>query len=153
MECIGKSLTIKFSLQCNGCVSVEVHAVKMPVGFGKALKTIGRQLSYLVHLKRSIVEVQAEKNCLAHALLIAIARVTDDPNYKAYRQGRKIAPKVQHLLETTGIILDEGGGGIQELVQFQEHFKDCRIVVYAGLECRNIMYDGGVLSSETQSTI
>ena len=126
----------------------EVHAVKMPVGFGKALKMMGRQLVNLVHLKRSIVEVQAEKDCLAHALIIAVARVNNDPNYKAYRQGRKLAPKVQHLLETTGIRLDEGGGGLQELAQFQKYFKDYRIVVYAGLECGNIMYDGGVPSSK-----
>jgi len=44
----------------------------------------------MMHLKRSIVEVKAEQNCLAHALVIAIAKVDNDPNYKAYIQGRKI---------------------------------------------------------------
>jgi hypothetical protein len=39
---------------------IDVHSVKMPVGFGKkALKTKGRPLSVMAHLKRSIVEVQA----------------------------------------------------------------------------------------------
>ena len=45
----------------------EVHAVKMPVGFGKALKMMGRQLSNIVHLKCSIVEVQAEKDSCPRA--------------------------------------------------------------------------------------
>jgi len=63
----------------------------MPGGFGKhALKSMGRQLSTMAHLKRSIVEVKTEENCLANALVIAIAKVENDPNYKAYRQGRKI---------------------------------------------------------------
>ena len=70
---------------------VTVHSIKMPGGFGKhALKSMGRQLSTMAHLKRSIVEVKTEENCLANALVIAIAKVENDPNYKAYRQGRKI---------------------------------------------------------------
>jgi len=56
-------------------------------------------------LKKSIVEVKAEENCLAHALKIAIAKVDNETNYKAYRKGRKILPVVRDLLETTGIDL------------------------------------------------
>jgi hypothetical protein len=114
---------------------VEVNSVRMPSGSGiKALKFKGRPLSNLIHLKRSIVRVKAEKNCLAHALIIAIARITGDPNYKSYSNGYKLGPVVQQLLETTGISL-EGGGGIPELTRFQDHFKEYRIVVYSGLNC------------------
>jgi hypothetical protein len=94
----------------------------------------------MTHLKKSIVEVQAEEYCLAHALVIAIAKVTNDPNYKVYRQGWKIFPVVQNLLETTGIYLDNGGD-IPELIRFQEHFKEYRIVVYEGLDCDHIIFD------------
>jgi hypothetical protein len=48
---------------------------------------MGRPLSVMAHVKRSIIEVNADKNCLAHALIIAIARLTKDPNYTAYRRG------------------------------------------------------------------
>jgi len=55
----------------------------MPVGFCKnVLKSRGRPLCVMAHLKRSIVEVKAEENCLAHALLVA-AKVEIDPDYKA----------------------------------------------------------------------
>jgi hypothetical protein len=111
----------------------------MPIGFGR-VKTKGRPLSVTAHLKKSIVEVKAETNCLAHALIIAIAK-TNDPNYKAYRQGRKILPMDDKLLETTRIDLKDGGG-IQELMKFQEHFKEYRIVVYGGLNCEAIVFDG-----------
>jgi len=125
---------------------VEVHSIMMPVGFGKvAMKTKGRSLSVMAHWKRSIVEVKAEENCLAHALVIAVAKLTNDSNYKAFRQGRKIRPKVDHLLEITGIDLTNGRG-IPELTRFQELFIDYRIVVYGGLHCDEIIFDGRIES-------
>ena len=54
---------------------------------------MGRPLSVKTLLKKSIVQVKSERNFLAHAL-IAIAKLTNDPNYKANIQGRKIYPKV-----------------------------------------------------------
>jgi hypothetical protein len=51
---------------------MTVHSVKMPIGHGGgAIATKGRPLESMVHLKRSIVQVKAENNCLAHALVIA----------------------------------------------------------------------------------
>jgi len=83
----------------------------MPVGFGKSsIKTRGRPLSVMAHLKTSIVVVKAELNCLAPAPVMSIAKVENDPVYKAYRQGRRLRQKVQNLLETTGIDLSNGAG-------------------------------------------
>ena len=76
------------------------------------------------------MKVKSETNCLAHELIIAIAKITDDPNYKSYRDGRKLGPVLQRLLETTVISLDQGGG-VRELVQFEEYFKEYRIVVFS----------------------
>ena len=126
---------------------MTVHSVKMPVDFGRGVKTKGRPISVMAHLKESIIKVEAEENCLAHALLIAISRINKGPKYESYRKGYKIRPAVQNLLETTGINLDRGGG-IRELEQFQEHFKDYRIVVYAGLNCDAIYLDGHVNSEK-----
>jgi hypothetical protein len=124
-----------------------VHSVKMPVGFERGVKTKGRPIYVMAHLKKSIIEVKAEENCLAHALLIAISRINKDPKYESYRKGYKIRPAVQNLLETTGINLDRKGG-IRELTQFQDYFKDYRIVVYAGLNCDAIYFDGHVNSEK-----
>jgi hypothetical protein len=99
----------------------------------------------MAHIKRIIIEVKAAENCLAHALVIAIAKATNDPNYKAYRQGRKIRPVVQNLLATTGIDLSQRAG-IPEIERFQDHFCDYKIVVYGGLTCDNIMFEGRVES-------
>jgi hypothetical protein len=98
----------------------------------------------MVHLKRSIVEVRAEENCLAHALVTAMARVTNDPNYQSYRKGRKkILPKDRDILQALGLELSRGG--IPELHAFQRYLSQYRIVVYSGLKCE-IVLDGQVTS-------
>ena len=40
------------------------------------------------------------------------------------------------------------GGGVPELYLFQEHFKDYRIIVYEGLNCDDIIFDGQVESEK-----
>ena len=65
---------------------MTVHSVKMPIGHGR-IATMATPLETIVHLKRSIVEVKTEENFLAHALLISIAKLTNDSNYVAYRKG------------------------------------------------------------------
>jgi len=84
------------------------------------------------------VELKAEKNCLAHALIKAIAKVDNDAIYTAYRKGRKIRPVVETLLKETCIDLTKGAG-ILELNCFQD-----KIVVYQGLGLEDIMFEGHV---------
>jgi len=101
----------------------------------------------MFHLKRSIIEVKAKTDCLAHALIITIARITNDPDYNSYRHGYKILQKVQHLLQTTGINLQHAGG-IQEFQRFQDHLSEYRIVVYGRLYCGDIIFDGEGISEK-----
>jgi len=117
----------------------------MPVGFGKrAIKSRGRLLSVMAHLKTSVVEVKASKNCFAHEI-ISIANKENEPDYKEYRKGRKIRPVVQKLLAKTGIDLSEGGR-IPEIIKFQEHFREYKLTVYQGLACEYIIFEGYVES-------
>jgi hypothetical protein len=69
---------------------LEVHLdhVRMPAVNGKeAEKTKGRSLDVLSAIKRSIVTVTAAVLCLAHALIIAVARENNDPKYASYTVG------------------------------------------------------------------
>jgi len=95
----------------------------------------------MAQLEKSIVELKAEENCLTHALIIATAKVDIDSNYDAYRKGRKIRHGVQTLLEMTGIDLTNGTG-IPEIGRFQDQFREYKIVVYRGLNCDNVMFEG-----------
>jgi hypothetical protein len=67
---------------------IDIHSVAMPVGFGR-LKTMGRPVDELINRKTSIILVKADENCLAHAIVIAIARINKDPDYKLFIQGAK----------------------------------------------------------------
>jgi len=74
---------------------VTVNSVTMPVGIGgDRMKRKGKPPTTMAHLKCSIVEVRAEENSLAHEIVIAIARLNNDPNYTSYMKGRKIRPVV-----------------------------------------------------------
>jgi len=78
----------------------------------------------------------------------AIARLENNPKYISYRKGRKtILPIVQSLLETTGIDL-KNGGGVPEIRRFQDHYTEYKIVVYSGLNCEDIIFEGQVTSEK-----
>jgi len=99
----------------------------MRVCFGLTIKTLGRPLSVTAHLKENIVEVKAADNCLAHALITAIAKVDNVSKYKSYRDGWKIRHVVQNLLDTTGIDLNNCAGYLEFTrfqVQIQEYSQD-----------------------------
>lgn len=84
---------------------------------------------------------------MAHALIIAIAKLNNDPNYESYCPGNSIHLVVRQLLEMVGIY-PTNGAGIPELTIFQEHFHDYKTVVYDGLKCDSIMFEGQVESSK-----
>ena len=71
---------------------IQVDIVHMPAGNG-GVKAKGRSVSNLSHIKTSIVQVKSRSNCLAHALLIAVAKIENHPEYKSYIMGRKIEKK------------------------------------------------------------
>ena len=120
----------------------------MSFGFCKhAIKCRGKLLPVISHLKRSVVEVRAEENCLTHALIIAIAKLDKDSIYAAFRKGRKKGHVVRTLFETTGIYLSNGAA-IPEIVRFHEHIREYNVVVYHCLKCGNIMFVGKVDSAK-----
>jgi hypothetical protein len=125
-------------------LNIVVHRVGMPVGFER-VKTKGRPVDIMAHMKRIIIEVKAKENCLAHALVIAIAKATNDPNYNSYRRGYKLRLVLDNLLATTGIDLSQGAG-IPEIEIFQDHYGEYKIVGYEGLNCDNIKSEGRVES-------
>ena len=125
----------------------HVDIVHMPSGNG-GVKEKGRSVENLSYLKKSIVTVKSRRNCLAHALIIAIARLENDINYTSYRKGYKIEAKVNELLAKTGIDLSNGGG-LKELQQFSNNLPDYRIVVFNGLNEKSLMFENGRLGKKT----
>ena len=77
---------------------------------------------------------------MAHALIIAIARLTKVPNYKAYNPSRGTTPIAINWNQLTK------WRGVPELQRFQDHFPEYRIVVYGGLHCKDIIFEVKVAS-------
>jgi hypothetical protein len=42
----------------------------------------------------------------------------------------------------------QNGGGINEIQKFQDHFTEYKIVVYGGLDCEDIIFEGQVTSEK-----
>jgi len=55
-----------------------------------------------VRIKNGIVE-KAAFLCSAHALIIAVARVYNDPMYVLYRHGKGLKQPVEELLKANGV--------------------------------------------------
>jgi len=84
--------------------------------------------------------------CLAHALIIAMARVNGDPNYKSYRNGYGLHKPVEELLKASGVDLCNGGG-LEQFRQFQQYLSGYRIIVFDGLYPDRVMFSGNFLSA------
>ena len=65
---------------------------------------------------------------MAHALIIAMAKVNGDSKFASYRDGKGLKESVEKLLKVSGVDLSNGGG-FKELQQFQEHLSDYKIIV------------------------
>jgi len=98
-------------------------------------------------IKKSIVTVKAAPNCLAYALIIAMARVNGDPNYKSYSNGRGLKKPFEDLLKASGVYLSNGGG-FEELRQFQDYLSDYQIIVFDGFNPDRIMFNGNSRSAK-----
>jgi len=101
----------------------------MPAGNG-GVKTQGRSLVVLSAIKKSIVK--AAFLCLAHALIIVMAKVNNDSKYVSYRDGKGLKRPVEKLLNASYVDLSNGGG-FEELQQFQQYLSDYKIIVFDGL--------------------
>jgi hypothetical protein len=80
-DVLGKVIQSNARFGLSDRLEVRLDHVMMPAGNGRE-KTKGRSLDVLSAVKRSIVVVKAAFLCLAHAIIIAIARVNGDPKYK-----------------------------------------------------------------------
>ena len=147
-QVLGKVIQSNARFGLTDRLEVRLDHVRMPVGNGRnAEKTKGRSIDVMSAIKRSIVVVKGAFLCLAHALIIAMARVNGDPKYAVYRHGKGLKEPVEELLKASGVDLTNGGG-LEELQQFQDHLSDYKIVVYDGLSPDRLIFTGNSLSDK-----
>ena len=147
-DLLGKVIPSNARFGLNDRLEVYLDHVRMPTGNGKgAAKTMERSLNVLSAIKKSTVVLKAAFLCLAHALIIAMARVNGDPKYKLYRNGYLLDQLVDEPLKVSGVDL-YNGGSLEELHQFQDYLSDYKIIVYDGLSPDRLIFSGNSVSNK-----
>jgi len=143
---LGKVIHRKARFALTDRLEVHLDHVRMPAGNG-GVKTKGRSISVLSAIKKSIVTVKTAFLCLAHALIIAMAKVNGDSKFKSYSNGYGLKEPVEELLNASGVDLSNGGG-FKELQQFQQYLSDYKFIVFDGLYPDRVIFSGNSLSAK-----
>ena len=108
----------------NDTVEINVIHVSMPTG-GKGTKRSEVSLEKHLERKKSIIRIRNDDNlCMARALVIAKAKLENDPQYKSIVDHRRPmqARLAQELHQNAGVPL--GPCGIEQVKQFQAYLSE-----------------------------
>ncbi|XP_018574533.1 uncharacterized protein LOC108913463 [Anoplophora glabripennis] len=123
-----------------------VTSVKMPAGKGNDRGRLYNTFDEECALRKGIMKIDNKDNlCLPRALVVAIAQVTKDAEYRKVRRdiGKIQTQRAQDLIRVPGVTIPEEGCGILELQEFQRYLTNYRIVVYQyGSKGRDAIFKG-----------
>ena len=125
----------------NDTVSVDIIRVEAPQGSGRKKPRSIVNIKEYLHKKKSIITIHNNDNlCLARALVVAIAKVENDPHYKNLtKPGYKIQEKRAKVLHAaTNVPL--GSCGIPEVELFQKYPTNYEINIVSGNHNNSIIY-------------
>ena len=125
----------------NDTVNVDIIHVEAPQGSGKKKpRTIVNIREYL-HKKKSIISIENNDDlCLARALVVAIAKVENEPNYKNLtKPGRREQEKRAKALHAAANV-PLGPCGIPEVALFQKHLTSYEINIVSGNHNNSIIF-------------
>ena len=124
----------------NDTVNVDIIHVEAPQGSGKKPRTIVNIREYL-HKKKSVITIVNDDDlCLARALVVAIAKHENEPNYKNLtKPGYRIQEKRAKALHTAANV-PLGPCGIPEVAMFQKHLTSYEITILSGNHNNSIIY-------------
>ena len=121
-------------------VNVDIIHVEAPQGGGrKKPRSIVNIREYL-YTKKSVITIVNDDLCLARALVVAIARVEKEPNYKnLLKPDRKQQEKRAKALHAAANV-PLGPCGIPEVALFQKHLTSYEITIVSGNLNNSIIY-------------
>ena len=125
----------------NDTVSVDVIHVEAPQGSGRKKPRSIVNIKEYLHKKKSIITIQNNDNlCLARALVVAIAKVENEPDYKDLtKPGRRAQEKRAKALHAAANV-PLGPCGIPEVELFQKYLTNYEINIVSGNHNNSIIY-------------
>ena len=125
----------------NDTVTVDIIHVEAPQGSGRSKRTTLNIREHL-HKKGSVVTIKNNDNlCLARALVVAVAKIENAPNYRYLIHPKNSGPqekKARELHETANVPF--GPCGIPEVEMFQKYLTNYEINVVSGNHNSSIIY-------------
>ena len=124
----------------NDTVTVDIIHVEAPQGSGRSKRATLNIREYL-HKKGSVITIQNNDNlCLARALVVAIAKVENKPNYKNLTgTDRGTQEKEARKLHAAANV-PLGSCGIPEVKMFQKYLTNYEINIVSGNHNDSIIY-------------
>ena len=124
----------------NDTVNVDLIHVEAPQGSGRSKRNIVNVEEYL-HKKGSIITIKNQDNlCLARALVVAIAKADNAPNYN-YLRDKVRAQQVKAIeLHAKAKVPMGPSCGLEEVDMFQKHLTEHEINIVSGNHDNAIIY-------------
>ena len=126
----------------NDTVTVDIIHVVAPRGSGKSkLKRTIVNIHEYLKKKKSIISINNNDNlCLARALVVAVAKIENDPKYDQIRKSNRNV-QLQRALELhQAANVPLGPCGMDEVELFQKYFTKYQIIVVSGDHNDSIIY-------------
>ena len=126
----------------NDTVNIDILRAQMSQGSGKS--NVRRQtwnIREYLQEKKSVITINNKDDlCLARALVVAIARIEKDPQYKSIRDSSRHIQRERafDLHEAANVPL--GPCGLKEVDLFQQHLANYQIIVVSGDQNNAIIY-------------
>ena len=124
----------------NDTVNVDLIHVEAPQGSGRSKRNIVNIKEYL-HKKKSIITIKNQDNlCLARALVVAIAKVDNAPNYVNLLQHVRAQQVKAIELHAKAKVPMGPSCGLEEVDMFQKHLTEYEINIVSGNHDNAIIY-------------
>ena len=126
----------------NDTVTIDINHVESPVGSGgKGKKRTTFDIDDYLDEKNSVVRIKNKDNlCLARALVVARAKVDNDPKYNQIKKSNRPVQRERafDLHEAANVPL--GPCGLNEVALFQQYLTDYQIMVISGDHNNSVIY-------------
>ena len=126
----------------NDTVTIDINHVESPVGSGgKGKKRTTFDIDDYLDEKHSVVRIKNKDDlCLARALVVARAKIENDPRYNQIRNSKKPIQreKAFDLHEAANVPL--GPCGLNEVALFQQYLTNYQIVIISGDHNNSVIY-------------